>query len=93
MNPDMNENETRFVGAMTKFVMFNLIIRVWRKEDEIKDEYDNSDISELLKERFGPTGNLASVKTVAKFIISEIPRVTAVEVLEADNHGVVLRTE
>ncbi len=54
-----------------------LIIRVWRREDELKDRYDNTDVAQkvnLLHDREMSMSHVANV-------LSNMPRVLIVEVI------------
>ena len=75
----------RIIESMTRITLPNkTYIRVWRQEFELKDSYDNDDLSVV--------ANLSIHLTPSKIAekICELPRINAVEVLGADGAGVLI---
>jgi hypothetical protein len=77
----------RVIESMTKAALWDdLIIRVWRNENELRDNYDNSDIYRVLQE-------LAPYKPKSDLIastISNLERVSAVEILNRHGNGILI---
>lgn len=81
------DNYAKFplIESMTKIVIGEYSIRVWRAEEELKGFYENKDIFQAF--HLGAT----LIESIKK--ISELPRVNAVEVVDGSGDGVVYYTD
>lgn len=91
MKPAVIESMTRISLSLGDYV-----IRVWRQEDKLKDEYDNEDLKIAAYSISLPSRELRKkayyYKTIAEMML-QIDRVSAVEVTHRDGTGVVLYRE
>lgn len=78
----------RVIESMTNLSIYSNVfglckIRVWRQETEIRDNYDNSDIIQLINKPWGSRRELIEA-------IEKVDRVNAVEVLDRNDNGTIL---
>ena len=76
-----------FIESMTRVVLneAGLVVRVWREEAGVQDVYlVNNDIVEECRRH----SNMGMAELA--YQVASLPRVTAVEVVDADGNGVVL---
>lgn len=82
------------IESMKRIQFHNYIVRVWRSEQVLMDDYDNSDLDALAEQlrhehAHGPVG-----KHVLAMIFGNMPRVSAVEVTgKLDGNGPLLYTD
>jgi hypothetical protein len=75
----------RIIESMTRVTLPNkMYIRVWRQENELKATYDNNDIHRLCK-----LNTYMSPEQLAEKVCT-LPRINAVEVLDADGSGLLI---
>lgn len=75
----------RIIESMTKIsVTAGVHVRVWRNEESVQSEYDNSDLIDAVKENSDKDLN-----HIAE-ILSMMPRVNAVEALNDSGNGVLI---
>lgn len=70
------------IESVTNIPVGSRIVRVWRKETELKDGYANADISSTV--RTALRGNFLALTKV----IESLKGVTAYEILDSKGHGV-----
>ena len=75
-----------WIESMTRVVLneAGLVVRVWREESEVRDSYPNGDVMAACRQH--ANRGIAALAYQA----ASLPRVTAVEVVDADGNGVVL---
>lgn len=73
---------------------FGSVARIWRAEDEVKDYYNNGDLSICFFEHMDMSGRDVHARlTAAAQALARMPRVNAVEVKDGSGNGIVLYRE
>ena len=88
------------IESMTTIRDIGYNIRVWRMELEVKDVYDNGDLTRAIRDKFfrdfmAPRSHAElppTLSTIAEFVTT-LPRVNAVEVTTYDGNGIILYTQ
>lgn len=77
----------KVIESMTRIVVGDYIIRVWRNEPTLASHYDNDDIKDACV-----NGQALEIDQLA-YNVSRMARVNAVEVLYPDGSGVLIYPE
>lgn len=72
------------IESMTRVEVGSITVRVWRTEPEVKEKYDNTDIQTAVR------NNARSQFNKLAKVVSELPRVSAYEILDSKGNGVVV---